>query len=95
MIHELPPLRTEDLGKIRETTARTIAVLLLRGFIVLMALPFCYLLVYVVLSPKPDLQTAAALVSQTTEMIKTVSAVLSGLVGAVLFYYFGAERRGG
>jgi len=90
VIQELPVLPTEEIGRIREVTARHVALILVIGFLILMGLPFLYLFG----SPRPTSETASLLIKETVDLIKTVSAVLSGLVGAVLMYYFGVERRG-
>ncbi len=88
-MEELPTPSPEEIGEIRERTARWVAKVLVSGFLILLGSPFAFL----ILTPKPTPEIAAAVVAQTIDLITTVSAVLSGLVGAVLLYYFGVERR--
>lgn len=78
-----------EIGKMRESTARYIAWALVLGFLILLGLPFAYLGT----TPKPTPEATAQAVTQTVDLIKTVSAVLSGLVGSVVMYYFGVEKR--
>jgi preprotein translocase subunit SecF len=74
---EIAPLKYEKIGKIvKERAAKTIACVLVVGFLILLGIPFIYLF------------TPGAIVADVVDMIKTVSAVLSGTIGAVLGYYF-------
>ena len=71
------------------STARWLAYGLVAGFLILLGLPFVYLLI----TPRPTPEIKAEVVSETIDLIKTVSAVLSGLLGAVIMYYFGVEKK--
>ena len=71
---EIAPLSAKEL--VREEAAKTIAMLLVGGFLVLLSLPFVSLFVH------------GASVAEVVDMIKTIAAVLSGMIGAVLGYYF-------
>ena len=76
----------------RERGAKVIAYVLVGAFVVLLFVPFVYLFLFFVKPPYPGWNSTADAVSETTDLLKTVSAVLSGLVGSVVTYYFGVER---
>jgi hypothetical protein len=80
-IEELNLLRAraqiEEIPRIKEEAAKEIARILVIGFIILLTVPYLYLL--------------SGSVAEVIDLMKTVAAVLSGLVGAVFGYYF---RRG-
>lgn len=80
-IKEIPTIELPEIPVIREEAAKWIAIILVVGFLVLMGLPYLYLFV--------------GTVSEVIDLIKTVSAVLSGIVGAVIGYYFRVEQRRG
>ncbi len=89
-IRELPRVKvTPSPEQIRASTARYIAYALVAGFLLFLGLPFAFL----VTAPKPTLNATANAVNQTIDLIKTVSAVLSGLVGSVVMYYFSVEKK--
>ena len=73
---EIEALRPEK-EKLRERAAVCIALVLVVGFLALLFFPFIYLFT-----------TSGATVADAIDLIKTVSAVLSGTIGAVLGYYF-------
>ena len=78
-----------QLRSVHEITARWVAFALVLGFIILLILPFMFLFS----TPKPTPEIKAEVVSETVDLIKTVSAVLSGLLGAVVGYYFRVETE--
>lgn len=71
---------------LREEAAREIAKIVICGFLFLFAIPFVYLFTYPTFG---DL--TVNIVPSVIDMIKTIAAVLSGIVGAVIGYYFRRE----
>ncbi len=78
-----------DPASTKEFTASIVAVVLLTGFLATLIIPLIILYQIGVSNPA-NYATAAA---TTEDLIKTDSAVLSGLVGAVLVYYFGVTKK--
>ena len=78
---EITPVREEILPP-REKAAFWIALILVVGFLFLIGVPYIYLFTHPV---------SGSIVAEVVDLIKTVAAVLSGVVGAVVGYYF----RGG
>lgn len=74
---EVTPIK---IAEMRERAAKTIAECLVVGFLILLGLPMVYLFY------------KGGPVSEVTDMIKTISAVLSGTIGAILGYYFKGAR---
>ena len=72
----LPEVKTRKVGK--EQTATLIAVVLTVSFVVMLGLPL-------LLFTRADPVTVAPTV---IDLIKTFASVFSGLVGAVIGYYF-------
>jgi len=73
---EVAPFPMEPLPLIREKAAKYIALGLVYGYMFLVCLCFINLFFF------------GGTVAETVELIKTVSAVLLGTIGAVLGYYF-------
>lgn len=71
---------------IKESAARWIAIILVLGFLFLISAPFLLFLGY------PICDTTIDIAAKVTDLIKTVASVLSGIVGAVVGYYFRVER---
>jgi hypothetical protein len=67
-----------EIPQIKEQAAKWIAMLLVGGFLIMMGLPYLYLTV--------------GTVSEVIDLIKTISATMSGIVGAVIGYYFRVEQ---
>lgn len=92
-IQEVPIAKLAEVKKtpdeIKESAARYIAYALVAGFLLFLGWPFYYLST----APKPTMNATSVVVNQTIDLIKTVSAVLSGLVGSVVMYYFGVEKK--
>ncbi len=79
-------------GKTKHIVARTtqiIACALVFVFLSLFLLAFAYLF----WQPKSTPEAASAAIAQTIDLMKTISAVLSGLVGSVVVYYFHVEKK--
>ena len=79
-----PPIR-----KLEANAARNIAYILVIGFMLLLASS----IFYVFRSLSAPASSQALLFNQGIDLLKTVAAVLAGLVGAVVTYYFSLERR--
>ena len=65
----------------REFSASVIALIVVTGFFALLFVPLVYLFI------------AQPPVSDIVDLIKTISAVLSGIVGSVMGYYFRGVRE--
>jgi hypothetical protein len=86
------PIDQKPLRWINIITAKQIALMLVSSFMLLLSAPLFYLffLVFITNANQTILQIA---VPQVIDMIKTVAAVLGGLVGSVTTYYFAVEKR--
>jgi hypothetical protein len=73
---------------LREMSASRIALIIVSGFFLLLGLPFVYLF----LGVQPADATATK-IAEVIDLIKTVAAVLSGIVGSVLGYYFRVKMQ--
>lgn len=72
---EIAPLKWVP-GRRKEVAAMFIALILVGGFLLLLFFPFFLLL------------KGLTTVAEATDLMKTVSAILSGTIGAVLGYYY-------
>lgn len=98
----VPPIKELDLTQatdksvpsggvetIREQTAARIATVLVWGFLILLGIPLLYLAFVFALQPG----NAAVDEPLVVDMIKTLAAILSGIVASVVAYYFGTQRK--
>lgn len=79
-------------SRIITITAKQIATILISSFMLLLSAPLFYLffLVFMTHGNQAILEMA---VPQVIDIIKTVAAVLGGLVGSVTTYYFAVEKK--
>lgn len=72
---------------VKEQTAKRIANCLVIGFLLLLSFPFFYLFLIVIIS-NADQTILEIAIKHVIDLLTTVSAVLGGIVGAVVTYYF-------
>jgi len=82
-VRRITPQKPESIT--RETATYRIARIVVFGFVFLLFLP---LLPYL-LNP-----SSASIQASAVDLIKTISSIFSGLVGAVVGYYFRTETQG-
>jgi len=87
----------EEIEDIPESTlkakaAKKIACILVVGYLLLISIPFFYLLIVTCITgANIDILTIVA--SQVIDMITMITAVLGGIIGAVITYYFTSENK--
>lgn len=78
------------LLQLREQVAGHIAKTLVWGFLILLGIPLVYLLIVFAVTPG----NGAIDLPSVEDLIKTLAAVLSGIVASVVAYYFGTQQKG-
>jgi len=77
---------------LREVTAKKLAGILVVGYLILIFIPFLYLFV-VIFIQGVDAELLGLVISQVIDLIKTITAVLGGIIGAVVTYYFTLNKN--
>lgn len=92
-VKEIPP---PDVQKIKETAAANLARYVVLGFFGILggAELILFIVILIATSHGFNLMQIQELVNMTLDLIKTLAAVLAGIIGAVLGYYFRSERSG-